>query len=110
MAETMPLMGQTKTSSPFGNLSPKKKDEASSDPNERQRIAGELLREFTVYESRRGIWEKHWEEVARKVLPYYSTSFYQQGNMVPGVKRNQEQYDVTANAALWKFAAAMESI
>jgi hypothetical protein len=110
MAEAMPLMGQTKTSSPFGQLPPKKKDEASGDPNERQRIAGELLREFTVYESRRGIWEKHWEEVARKVLPYYSTSFYQQGNMVPGVKRNQEQYDVTANAALWKFAAAMESM
>jgi hypothetical protein len=110
MAEAMPLMAQAKTSSPFGELPPKKKDEASSDPNERQKLAGELLREFTVQESKRGIWEKHWEEVALKVLPYYSTSFYQQGNMVPGVKRNQDQYDVTANAALWKFAAAMESM
>ena len=73
-------------------------------------LAGELLREFSQIEMKRGIWEKHWEEVAQKVLPYYSTSFYTQGNTVPGVKRSAEQYDVTANAALWKFAAAMESM
>jgi hypothetical protein len=72
--------------------------------------AAEVLREFGELEYRRGIWESHWEEVARQVLPYYSTSFYRQGNMTPGVKRNQYQYDVTANAALWKFAAAMESM
>lgn len=72
--------------------------------------AADLLREFSVIESRRGIWEGHWEQVAQKVLPYYSTSFYQQGNTVPGAKRNQDQYDVTANGALWKFAAAMESM
>lgn len=75
-----------------------------------EQLAGELLREFSQLESKRGIWEKHWEEVARKVLPYYSTSFYTQGNTVPGAKRNYDQYDVTANAALWKFAAAMESM
>lgn len=72
--------------------------------------AAEILREFTELEYRRGIWEQHWEQVAQQVLPYYSSSFYQQGNMVPGMKRNQNQYDVTANAALWKFAAAMESM
>ena len=80
------------------------------DPQANQQKAGELLREFTQVEFKRGIWEKHWEEVALKVLPYYSTSFYTQGNTVPGSKRNQQQYDVTANAALWKFAAAMESM
>lgn len=78
--------------------------------DEKRELAGKLLREFSTFESRRGIWEKHWEEVALKVLPYYSTSFYQQGNMVPGTKRNQDQFDTTANAALWKFAAAMESM
>jgi hypothetical protein len=80
------------------------------DNSANQQLAGELVREFTQLEFKRGIWEKHWEEVAQKVLPYYSTSFYTQGNTVPGAKRNQEQYDVTANAALWKFAAAMESM
>lgn len=73
-------------------------------------LVGELLREFSTAEGKRGIWEKHWEEVAQKVLPYYSTSFYSQGNTVPGAQRGQDQYDVTANAALWKFAAAMESM
>ena len=70
----------------------------------------QLIQEFDVLAGKRGIWEKHWEEVALKVLPYYSTSFYAQGNMTPGVKRNQEQYDITANTALWRFAAAMESM
>lgn len=77
---------------------------------ENQKIAADLLKDFVTLEMKRGIWEQHWEEVAQKVLPYYSSSFYQQGNMVPGMKRNQWQYDVTANAALWKFAAAMESM
>lgn len=71
---------------------------------------GSLLREFDGMSTKRGIWEKHWEEVAQKVLPYYSTSFYSQGNTTPGVKRGQDQYDVTANTALWRFAAAMESM
>ncbi len=69
-----------------------------------------ILRDFDAMESKRGIWEQHWEQVALKVLPYYSTSFYSRGNVVPGAKRSQDQYDVTANAALWKFAAAMESM
>lgn len=97
------------TKSPFSQPQKTGKDETPKG-DKGQQIAGELLREFAVVESKRGIWEKHWEEVALKVLPYYSTSFYQQGNTVPGQKRNQDQFDVTANAALWKFAAAMESM
>lgn len=73
-------------------------------------IVSDILRDFGIMEGKRGIWEKHWEEVALKVLPYYSTSFYSQGNVVPGQKRSQDQFDVTANSALWKFAAAMESM
>ena len=73
-------------------------------------VVSDILRDFEIMEGKRGIWEKHWEETALKVLPYYSTSFYSRGNVVPGQKRTQEQFDVTANAALWKFAAAMESM
>ena len=76
---------------------------------EPQELALDLVREFNLAATRRGIWENHWEQVARVVLPYYSTSFYAQGNMTPGLKRNQFQFDVTANTALWRFAAAMES-
>jgi hypothetical protein len=102
--------GAQGVTSPFGQMPTQPKEMAPKDKTKRQELAGELLREFQAIEGKRGIWEKHWEEVAQKVLPYYSTSFYQQGNMVPGVKRNAMQYDVTANAALWKFAAAMESM
>lgn len=69
-----------------------------------------MLGQFEYLASKRGIWEQHWEEVARRVLPYYSTSFYAQGNMTPGVKRGQDQYDTTATTALFRFAAAMESM
>jgi len=69
-----------------------------------------LLGEFDYLASKRGIWESHWEDVSRCVLPYYSTSFYAQGNMTPGVKRGQDQYDTTATTALFRFAAAMESM
>jgi Bacteriophage head to tail connecting protein len=100
---------EDKATSPFSKPQNYGKDQTPKG-GRNQELAGELLREFSVWESKRGIWEKHWEEVALKVLPYYSTSFYIQGNMVPGQKRNQDQFDVTANAALWKFAAAMESM
>ncbi|HEX3134756.1 MAG TPA: portal protein, partial [Planctomycetota bacterium] len=73
-------------------------------------LATEVLREFAQLESARGIFENHWEDVAKLVLPYYSTSFNTQGNITPGQERSQHQYDVTANLALWKFAAAMESM
>lgn len=106
----LPLNAGQGVTSPFGQMPGVPKELAPKDQEKNQELAAELLREFSVFESKRGIWEKHWEEVAQKVLPYYSTSFYQQGNMVPGVKRSQMQYDVTANAALWKFAAAMESM
>lgn len=82
-----------------------------ADPRDRDaEVVSDVLRDFEIMEGKRGIWEKHWEEVALKVLPYYSTSFYSRGNVVPGQKRSQAQFDVTANSALWKFAAAMESM
>ena len=73
-------------------------------------IVTDILHNFTAMETNRGVWEGHWEQVAQKVLPYYSTTFHSRGTGTPGTKRNQEQFDVTANAALWKFAAAMESM
>ena len=46
---------------------------------EEEKVAN-LLREFEPICSGRGIWEGHWEQVSQKVLPYYSSSFYSQGN------------------------------
>ena len=96
------MMADTPARDPF--------DQSLPGDSERDELAGKLMQEFSVLEGRRGIWEKHWEEVSQIVLPYYSTSFYTQGNTVPGAKRDRDQYDVTANTALWRFAAAMESM
>lgn len=73
-------------------------------------LVNDVLREFDNAAKKRGTWEIQWEEVSKIVLPYYSTSFFSQGNTTPGVKRGYDQFDTTANAALWKFAAAMESM
>src|SRR5574340_753245 len=83
---------------------------ADVSPEQAVSIVDEDLREFAFLEGGRGIWNKHWEKVSQRVLPYYSTSFYPQGVMVPGVERAQEQYDATAMGALWKFSAALESM
>ena len=72
-------------------------------------LVDEIMRAAEAKFSKRGIWESQWEQVSQKVLPYYSTSFFSQGNTVPGAQRNQEQFDVTANGALLKFASIMES-
>lgn len=73
-------------------------------------LAADLLREFALEEGKRGIWEKAWEDVAKLVLPYYSTTFFARNYITPGQQRNYDQYDVTANLALYRFGAAMESM
>ena len=73
-------------------------------------LAEDVCRSFDLAKSKRGIWEQHWEDVARYVLPYYQTSFYTEGNTTPGRERGEAMYDVTANTALFRFAAAMESM
>lgn len=105
---TLPVEAKTPRS-PFASL-PEPELKKTPRGEKATALATSLLREFALAEGKRGIWEKHWEEVALRVLPYYSTSFYSQGNLVPGQKRSQQQFDVTANSALWKFAAAMESM
>jgi hypothetical protein len=76
---------------------------------EEEMVAG-FLRDFSVAETKRGPFEGLWEQVARKVLPNYASSFTSGGIATPGARRDQEQFDVTANSALWKFSAAMESM
>lgn len=73
-------------------------------------LAQEVIRDYSEAKRGRGIWEQHWEDVARYVLPHYSTSFYTEGNTTPGKERGEFMYDVTANTALFRFAAAMESM
>ena len=75
-----------------------------------EELAQSVIRAYSDAKMHRGVWEQHWEDVARFVLPHYQTSFYTEGNMTPGRERGECMYDVTANTALFRFAAAMESM
>lgn len=79
-------------------------------PTREGALAERICHEYSEAKTGRGVWERHWEDVARLVLPHYQTSFYTNGNTVPGAERGQDMYDVTANTALFRFAAAMESM
>jgi hypothetical protein len=81
---------------------------ATGDRNDE--LVQDVLRAYNEAKTGRGIWEQHWDDVARFVLPYYQTSFFTEGNTVPGRERGESMFDVTANTALFRFAAAMESM
>lgn len=82
----------------------------TSIPNQIDSLASEILMEFERVEKDRGNWEAYWEDVARVVMPSHATSFYSRGMVTPGVRKDFEQYDSSPNSALFKFAAAMESM
>lgn len=73
--------------------------------------AESLCKRFDQLVGERVNWEGHWQEVAERVLPSYSTSFEASpGLQTKGEKRTEHMFDSTANIALHRFAAAMESM
>jgi len=58
----------------------------------------------------RGTFETHWNDVARVVLPHMADSFHPDNARTPGQERGLEMYDTTANTALYRYAAAMNSM
>lgn len=69
-----------------------------------------IIKRMDELRGKRGNWESHWEEVAQRVLPNYSSLFQGRGFVVGGEKRTQEVFDSTASIALTRFASAMESM
>lgn len=71
-----------------------------------------VIRRANQLRGDRGNWESHWEEIAERVVPSYSTLFESRGgaNTTKGDKRTREQFDSTASIALTRFASAMESM
>lgn len=60
----------------------------------------------------RGNWENQWEQIARRILPQYASTFSSGSNYThtTGQGRTEEMVDATGALALPKFAAAMESM
>ncbi len=74
-------------------------------------VVGEILRRAEQMVADRGTLDSHLEEVAARVLPSYKGSFTGRGTQrFEGEKRTELMFDSTANQALKKFGAVMESI
>ncbi len=71
--------------------------------------AQELLQEYQHLAGNRGTWESHWQEIAERVLPAYSNSFYSQPGS-QGDKRTDKVFDSTAAIALNRFTAIVDSL
>lgn len=73
--------------------------------------AQEICKRFDTLVGNRTNWESHWQEVAERVLPAYSTSFLSPlSQRTQGEKRTEYMFDSTASIALERFAAVMESM
>lgn len=59
----------------------------------------------------RSMFDEQWEEVAKRVLPGFSGTFYGHGQHMrtPGEKHTEVMYDSTASRDLLRFMSAMES-
>jgi hypothetical protein len=74
-------------------------------------VAEEIIKRYEQLESERGTWETHWTEIADRVLPRYSDTFFKPtSEQTKGEKRTEKMLDSTGGLALERFAAAMESM
>lgn len=61
--------------------------------------------------AKRGTWESHWREAAERVLPSHAQYFHAGPKYnTPGQKHTEFQYDATANVALGRFTAIVDSL
>lgn len=82
---------------------------ASARPDRRERDVESYLKRYEqLAESpERANFDAHCSEIAQLMWP---EADHFRGVQTPGSKRNQKVYDSTAARALWKFAAALESL
>lgn len=69
--------------------------------------ADEIIRRQENMATDRAIFEQHWREIAERILPRKDQF---RVNRQPGDKHTEKVFDATANLALERFAAAMESM
>ena len=69
-----------------------------------------ILHGLSEAKTGRANFEQYWEDTARVVLPHYQYTFNSDNYRTPGQERGLEMFDTTANMALFRYAAAMESM
>lgn len=78
---------------------------------EQDELAAQIIKQYQQMSSERGNWEVHWEEIAERVWPSVSRKFNSLSNFrAQGIKLNQELFDSTANIALGRFGAILDSL
>jgi hypothetical protein len=77
---------------------------------EEDEIAGDVIKAYERARADRGVWEDHWEEIARRILPHYVSTFQGAEGTHNGQRHTEMMIDATGALALPKFAAAMESM
>lgn len=78
-------------------------------PNSLNDLAAEHVRLYQQLRDNRGNWEVQWNDTAKIVSPNDLNSF-QGTRIVEGDKRTQYLYDNTANTALTRFVAILDSL
>jgi len=75
-------------------------------------IANDIVKRYDKLDGELGNWRSHWEQIAERVLPRYST--YMAANagqqQTRGNQRTEHMFDATAALGVERFAAAMESM
>lgn len=70
-----------------------------------------IIRDVAKLSSQRSNFEGQWNEIAQRVIPNHSDSFFSNGSgRTQGDKRTQQMFDTTAGSALNKFAAILDSL
>jgi hypothetical protein len=73
-------------------------------------VADDIVEEFGRIAGDRGTWEGHWQEIAERVLPAYSSTFQRNSYRTAGDKRTELIFDSTASVALKRFGAILDSL
>ena len=75
-------------------------------------LATRIITRYDRLDGDLGTWRSHWEEIAERVLPRYSTHMATSlgSQQTRGGKRTEQMFDSTAALGLERFAAAMESM
>lgn len=76
-----------------------------------EELAHEICSELSELKGLRGNLDSHWQEIAERIFPMHSGSFYDSFNTrTEGEKRTEEVFDSTGSRALGKFAAILDSL
>lgn len=71
------------------------------------KVADAIIKKYEALKKDRSVLENHWQEIAERVLPRYSNTFFEHTPQ-KGEKRTEKMIDATGAKGLERFAAIVE--